>query len=279
MAKVLGKGLEALIQNYAEDNNNNQSMIAISSITTNQHQPRTKFDSKKMNMLIESIKEKGIIQPLTVKKNKKNNFELIAGERRLRAAKALKMKMVPVFIISVKNIAEMMELALIENIQRVDLNPIEEAEGYLVLSEKYNFTQEKIAQSVAKSRSEIANKLRLLKLPNLIKSGLLENKISYGHARALLSVSSNSKIKKIYNQIITTKLNARQTEALVKQIKSNSNKIKEEKIYKFLKQELKLQKILKTKIIIKSNKKDQGEIKIKFKNLKELEQIIEKIKK
>ena len=164
MAKVLGKGLEALIKNYSQDNQNNQTKISISDIITNQHQPRTHFDDQKMNMLINSIKEKGIIQPLTVRKNKNNNkFELIAGERRLRAAKAAGLKTVPVFIITIDNLAEMMELALIENIQRVDLNPIEEAEGYLVLQAKYNFTQNQIAKSVSKSRSEISNKLRLLK--------------------------------------------------------------------------------------------------------------------
>ena len=199
MAKVLGKGLEALIKNYSQDNKSNQTMIEVNSIIVNQHQPRTNFDSQKMNMLIDSIKEKGIIQPLTVRKNKENNFELIAGERRLRAAKAVGLNTVPVFIISVNNIAEMMELALIENIQRVDLNPIEEAEGYLVLSEKYNFSQNEIAKSVAKSRSEIANKMRLLKLPAIVKKGLLENKIFYAHARALLALPNEIKIKKAYN--------------------------------------------------------------------------------
>ena len=278
MAKVLGKGLEALIQNYSKENKSNQTTIAISTIVVNQHQPRRKFDQDKMDMLINSIKEKGIIQPLTVRKIKNNTFELIAGERRYRAAKAIGIQTVPVFIIAVNNLAEMMELALIENIQRVDLNALEEAEGYLVLSEKYNFTQEEIAKNVSKSRSEVANKLRLLKLPDIIKKGLLNNKIYYAHARALLSISSNSIAKKIYHQIVKNKLNARQTEVLVKQIeKKNPNKQK--KKIEFLKKEQDLQKILNTNIKIISNKNKQGEIKIKFNNSKDLERIVNRIKK
>ncbi len=279
MAKVLGKGLEALIKNYSQDNKSNQTMIAVNDIITNQHQPRTHFNSEKMNMLIDSIKEKGIIQPLTVRKNKESNFELIAGERRLRAAKAIGLKTVPVFIISVNNIAEMMELALIENIQRVDLNPLEEAEGYFVLSNKYKFSQNEIAKSVAKSRSEITNKMRLLKLPEIVKNGLRENKIFYGHARALLSLSEETKIQKVYTQILNNKLSARQTELLIKEIQKNKSKTKKEKKFKFLKQEQELQKLLKTNISIKANKEKKGFIKIKFQNIEKLEKIIEKIKK
>ena len=279
MAKVLGKGLEALIKNYSQDNKSNQTMIAVNDIITNQHQPRTHFNSEKMNMLIDSIKEKGIIQPLTVRKNKKSDFELIAGERRLRAAKAIGLKTVPVFIISVNNIAEMMELALIENIQRVDLNPLEEAEGYFVLSNKYKFSQNEIAKSVAKSRSEITNKMRLLKLPEIVKKGLKENKIFYGHARALLSLSEETKIQKVYTQILNNKLSARQTEVLIKEIQKNKRKKIKEKEFKFLKQEQELQKLLKTNISIKANKEKKGFIKIKFQNIEKLEKIIEKIKK
>ena len=279
MAKVLGKGLEALIKNYSQDNKSNQTMIAVNDIITNQHQPRTHFNSEKMNMLIDSIKEKGIIQPLTVRKNKESNFELIAGERRLRAAKAIGLKTVPVFIISVNNIAEMMELALIENIQRVDLNPLEEAEGYFVLSNKYKFSQNEIAKSVAKSRSEITNKMRLLKLPEIVKNGLRENKIFYGHARALLSLSEETKIQKVYTQILNNKLSARQTESLIKEIQKNKRKTIKEKQFKFLKHEQELQKLLKTTISIKANKEKKGFIKIKFQNIEKLEKIIEKIKK
>ena len=279
MAKVLGKGLEALIKNYSDDNQNTQTKISISDIVTNQHQPRKHFDNEKMNMLINSIKEKGIIQPLTVRKNTNEKFELIAGERRLRAAKAVGLKTVPVFIITVDNLAEMMELALIENIQRVNLNPIEEAEGYLVLQEKYNFTQNEIAKSVSKSRSEISNKLRLLKLPKKIKEGLLQNKIFYGHARSLLAINDKTIMLNIYNQIIKNKLNARQTEVLVKECQNIVSQKKNQKTYHFLKYEQILQNILNTSVVIKSNNKAKGEIKIKFKNKKELDSIIKRFNK
>ena len=279
MAKVLGKGLEALIKNYSQENQNNQSTIEVVNIITNQHQPRINFDENKMRMLIDSIREKGIIQPLTVRKKGEGKFELIAGERRLRAAQAVGLKSVPVFIIAVDNIAEMMELALIENIQRVDLNPIEEAEGYLVLKEKYNFTQDKIAKSVSKSRSEISNKLRLLKLPAIIKTGLLENKIYYAHARSLLSIRDKHLTLKIYNQITANKLSARQTELLVKQSQNIKDNHITKKKYQFLKKEQILQKIFNTQVLINANKKTKGEIKIKFKNLKKLEEIINQIKK
>ena len=277
MAKVLGKGLEALIKNYSDDNQNTQTKIAISDIITNQHQPRTHFDDEKMNMLINSIKEKGIIQPLTVRKNDKKQFELIAGERRLRAAKAAGLKTVPVFIITVNNLAEMMELALIENIQRVDLNPIEEAEGYLVLQEKYNFTQNEIAKSVSKSRSEISNKLRLLKLPKKIMEGLLQNKIFYAHARSLLAIDNKAIMLDIYKQIINNKLNARQTEILVKECQNIVAQKKNKKTYNFLKFEQILQNVLNASVVIKGSSKTKGEIKIKFKNKKELDSIIKKI--
>ena len=277
MAKVLGKGLEALIKNYSDDNQNTQTKIAISDIITNQHQPRTHFDDEKMNMLINSIKKKGIIQPLTVRKNDKNQFELIAGERRLRAAKAAGLKTVPVFIITVDNLAEMMELALIENIQRVDLNPIEEAEGYLVLQEKYNFTQNEIAKSVSKSRSEISNKLRLLKLPKKIIEGLVQNKIFYAHARSLIAIDNQAIMLDIYKQIINNKLNARQTEILVKECQNIVAQKKNKKTYNFLKFEQILQNVLNVSVVIKGSSKTKGEIKIKFKNKKELDSIIKKI--
>ncbi len=277
MAKVLGKGLEALIKNYSDDNQNTQTKIAISDIITNQHQPRTHFDDEKMNMLINSIKKKGIIQPLTVRKNDKNQFELIAGERRLRAAKAAGLKTVPVFIITVDNLAEMMELALIENIQRVDLNPIEEAEGYLVLQEKYNFTQNEIAKSVSKSRSEISNKLRLLKLPKKIIEGLVQNKIFYAHARSLIAIDNQAIMLDIYKQIINNKLNARQTEILVKECQNIVAQKKNKKTYNFLKFEQILQNVLNASVVIKGSSKTKGEIKIKFKNKKELDSIIKKI--
>jgi len=274
MAKALGKGLKALIRNYKDDQNN-QDLIPIEQIIVNQHQPRKYFDDKQLKSLTESIKKNGILQPLTVRKIKENKFELIAGERRLRSAKQAGVSHVPAFIISINNLAEMMEYALIENIQRVNLNPIEEAEGYLVLKEKYNFTQEKIALSVSKSRSEIANKLRLLNLPESIREGLLNNKIYYAHARSLLSIDKQKTMIAIYNKIIKNKLSIRQTESLIKGLKNKKNL--KNTANTFLMEEKILNEKLKTKVVIQSNNKI-GKIKISFQNKKQLQEIIKKIK-
>jgi len=273
MAKVLGKGLEALIRNYKDDQNN-QDLILIEQIVVNQHQPRKYFDDKQLKNLTKSIKKNGILQPLTVRKIGGNKFELIAGERRLRSAKAAGISHVPVFIISINNLAEMMEYALIENIQRVNLNPLEEAEGYLVLKEKYNFTQEKIALSVSKSRSEIANKLRILNLPEIIRKGLLNNKIYYAHARSLLSVKKEKLMITIYNKIVKNKLSIRQTESLIMGLKNKRSS--KTKANAFLNEEEILTAKLGTKVVIKSDKKN-GKITISFTSKKELQQIMEKI--
>ena len=273
MAKVLGKGLGALITNYNDDQNN-QDLILIEQIVVNQHQPRKYFDDNQLKNLTKSIKKNGILQPLTVRKIGENKFELIAGERRLRSAKAAGISHVPVFIISINNLAEMMEYALIENIQRVNLNPLEEAEGYLVLKEKYNFTQEKIALSVSKSRSEIANKLRILNLPEIIRKGLLNNKIYYAHARSLLSVKKQKLMIKIYNKIVKNKLSIRQTESLIMGLKNKRSS--KTKANAFLNEEEILTAKLGTKVVIKSDKKN-GKITISFTSKKELQQIMEKI--
>ena len=273
MAKALGKGLQALIRNYKDDQNH-QDLIPIEKIVANSHQPRKYFDDKQLEKLTNSIKKNGILQPLTVRKIEEDKFELIAGERRLRSAKKAGILNVPVFIVSINNLAEMMEYALIENIQRVNLNPIEEAEGYLVLKEKYHFTQEKIAFSVSKSRSEIANKLRLLNLPDMIRKGLLNNEIYYGHARCLLSIQKQKLLIQTYKNIVKNKLSIRQTEHLVKSI--NHKKKKKKKISQFLKEEKLLSKKLGTKVIIELNKK-KGKIKVNFSDKRELKKIIEKI--
>ena len=163
MAKVLGKGLEALIKtsNIEIDTGMIYPQLSIKKIVFNKNQPRRRFDAMKMDSLTKSISKKGILQPLTVRRTGDNEFELIAGERRFRAAIKAGLSTVPAYVINIINESEMMELALIENIQRVDLNPMEEAEGYAVLQGKYGLTQAKIALSVSKSRSEITNKFDL----------------------------------------------------------------------------------------------------------------------
>ena len=278
----LGKGLGALISQYStegyEEKINNE--IPLSKIKPNKNQPRKFFDKEKMEELISSIRENGILQPIAVRKLKDNTYEIIAGERRFRAAQKAKLKTIPAYIISIKNESEMMEYALIENIQRVDLNPIEEAEGYAILSGKYNFTHSVIAKCVSKSRTEISNKLRLLNLPPKIKESLKKSTIEYGHARALLSLKASTKMMKVFNHIIKSKLNVRQTEALIKKIKLEKKSIikpiTKKSIYNSV--EIDLQDFLDTKVIIKK-KNNKGNLLIEFLSDDDLKRIIKKIKK
>lgn len=273
MAKALGKGLGALIKTYNSDvkKTSENYNLDITKIVPNSNQPRQEFDKKSMVDLIESINEKGILQPLAVRKISDDSYELIAGERRLRAAQSIGLKTVPAFIIKVENESEMMELALIENIQRDNLNSIEEAEGYAILSGKFNFTQNEIAKKVSKSRSEIANKLRLLKLPPLIQQSLRNNEINYGHARALLGFRESTIMLKIFKKIISKKLNVRQTELFIKSIKSPTKIISSQK--KYTKLEKELTNYLNTNLIIKKFT-NKGQIVIKFANEAELKRII-----
>ena len=272
MAKVLGKGLAALIRNNNSEQEDNN--VPLKSIIPNPNQPRQNFSLEDMEALAKSISEKGIIQPLAVRKINNNQFELISGERRLRAATKLKLKTIPVHIINIKNNVDSMELALIENIQRVDLNAMEEAEAYFILMNKYKQTQAEISKKVSKSRSEIANKIRLLKLPKMIQQSIKKKEIDYGHARALLSISDHKHLIKIYKSVLNKKLSVRQTEQLSKSLKKLS---KNNKAYsnKYTKQQLWLKEYLNTNIKIITGQKNK--IIIEFANDKKLDSIINKI--
>jgi len=272
MAKVLGKGLAALIRNSNSDYDNNY--IPIKNIIPNPNQPRKNFNEKGMDSLIQSIRQKGIIQPLAVRKINNDKFELISGERRLRAAKSIGLKIVPAHFIDINNNSESMELALIENIQRIDLNPIEEAEAYYLLITKHKKTQENIAQKISKSRSEIANKIRLLKLPKVVQLSMKNKEIDYGHARALLGIKQKHELLKMHQIIIAKKLNVRQTELLIKSA-NNKNKIKKISLKNYHKQIAWLRKYLNTNVQISNGKKNK--IIIEFANDKEFNTIIDKI--
>ena len=215
--KRLGKGINALIRPPS-----NQSIapagvtsLPISKIKTNPHQPRKIFDKKSLEELAASIKEKGVITPITVKVER-NGYILIAGERRLRASKLIKKKQIPAYIIELTSDSEMMEVALIENIQRENLNSIEESEAYAVLQGKFNLSQSKIAVAVGKSRTTITNALRLLQLPIEVKKSISENRISAGHGRAILAMKTELKMLKLWKIILEQNLSVRAAEALVK---------------------------------------------------------------
>ena len=200
------------------------NVAGLNKIQANPHQPRKDFNDSKMEELVLSIKEKGILQPIAVRELKNGNYEIIAGERRYRASKAIGLKSIPAYILSVEDESEIMEFALIENIQRDDLNPIEESEAYASLKSKYNLSQKEISKKVGKSRSLIANSLRLLKLPSSIKEDIKNNKLSMGHAVSLLGLKSKTQMLAIANRIIKNKLSVRNTEEIISKINSNAPK-------------------------------------------------------
>lgn len=281
--KRLGRGLDALISiNDNEKEGINE--IKINDIEPNKEQPRKAFDEEKLKELAESIKKHGIVQPIIVREEG-DIYRIIAGERRWRAAKIAKLEKVPV-IIKDLNEREIVEIALIENLQREDLNPIEEAEAYEKLIKEFEMTQEEISEIVGKSRPAIANSLRLLSLNKEVRKKLIDGEITSGHGRALLMLEEEKTQIEIMKEIVEKKLSVRETEKLVKKI--NENEIKEEKELNLEKGEKPrdpeivsvedvLQKILGTKVRL-NHKKKSGKIVIEYYSKEELERIIEIIK-
>ena len=217
-AKRLGRGLEALIHGpeKADLGRPGVTEIPIENIVANPLQPRKDgLDEKSLEELIASIKQKGVITPITVQQDE-DNFILIAGERRLRASKLAGLKQIPAYVVTISDESEMMEIALIENIQRENLNPIDEAEGYAILQSKFNRSQNDIANAVGKKRVTISNALRLLKLPNGIKKSLRDRKVSAGHGRAILMMKTAVGMMKLYKMIIKEDLSVRAAEAIAK---------------------------------------------------------------
>ena len=280
MTKRLGKGLDALISKDIIADPKNDLHIPIETIKVNKHQPRDEFDDSKMDELVESVKENGILQPLAVRYIAKNKVELIAGERRLRAAKKAGLKDVPVHYIDVESEENMMEYALIENIQRDDLNPLEEAAGYSLLSEKYGLSHKEIATRVGKSRSEISNKIRLLKLSPQIRDSLRKKEINYGHAKAIGDLSKN-KILQILSRIKRDRLSVRETEKLVKNLSFKSvRKNADAKLMLYLEElENTIIESFGNKAQIKMNQNGKGKIIIDFYSKENLDDIIKSISK
>lgn len=229
--KGLGRGVGALLMDDIDEGEDGDKFFLcdIDKIEANSAQPRSYFDPDKLSELSNSIKEKGVIQPLLVARGKGNRYKLIAGERRLRAAKIAALYEVPVIVMDAASQNEQLELALIENIQRHDLNAIEEALAYERLIEEFNLTQEEVAKKVSKKRSSVTNILRLLKLPEKLQTDVIENNISEGHARALLRVQDNPDIMmEIRERIIKEKLSVRETERICKAGKSKKKKRREQ---------------------------------------------------
>ena len=280
--KRLGKGLEALITSYTTKDGDRylDGGVPIEQIIANRNQPRQDFNPKEMQELTDSIKANGILQPLTVRDLEDGKFELIAGERRLRSAREAGLETVPVYILSVEADVEMMEYALIENIQRVDLNPIEEAEGYAILCGKYNLAQEEIAKRVGKSRPAISISLRLLKLPPEIKSALKLGDISAGHARAILGVRKSLQMMTLYQKVIRSRLNVRQTEELVKNIAESSKELQKTqksapRNSEIVQIESNLISKFGTKVVIQKKRGGKGKIQIEFYSDSDLQRILD----
>lgn len=196
--------------------------LKIDKIVTNSNQPRKHFDNGKMSELKDSIKNSGLLQPITVRKISNGKYEIVAGERRYRACRELGMESIPVIEMNVGD-ARGYELSVLENIQRENLNPIEEAESYLMLMEVYGYTQEKLSEKLGKTRSSVSNKMRILKLPASVKEMVKKGEISYGHARTLLSLSDEKKIEEAAKEIINKGYSVRETERRVKVLINKGN--------------------------------------------------------
>ena len=275
LKKGLGRGLSSLIGD--SDSKSKQSNLKIDEIISNPYQPRKTFDDEKLNDLTNSIKERGIIHPIVVRPSKSQNekFEIIAGERRWLAAKKANLDSVPVVILNVDD-EKSLEFAIVENVQRQDLNPIEEAKGYQKLIDEFNYNQEKLSKFIGKSRSYIANSLRLLSLSPDVIEYMEKGTLTAGHARALIGVPNAGIIAK---KIIKNELSVRQVENLVKVFKNKN-------IVKLIKSKdsniIELQKSLENKIglsvIIQNKKNNSGKITFEYKNLDQLDKIIDTIK-
>lgn len=275
----LGRGLEALIP-VLDKHEENVQEIDIKKIVANDKQPRKDFDESKLDELAASMKQHGVLQPVILRK-KGSVYELVAGERRWRAAAKAGIEKIPAIVKELSD-AEVMEIALIENLQREDLNPMEEAMAYKSLMNDFGLTQEELSKRVGKSRSQIANTVRLLNLDKEIQDLVTEDKLTAGHARALLSIQDKSMRIKLAKRICEEDLSVRQTEQIVKKISKEKSKMANEKPKEInpviIDITEKLQRALGTRVKIKGNEK-RGKIEIEFYSGDELERILEAIVK
>ncbi len=291
--RALGRGLDALLDNSSsfdrklgsQEFNPNPTLggiseIPLSQIRANPDQPRKNFDEESILHLSESIKSLGIIQPITVRKISRDRYELISGERRLRASQIIKLETIPAYVREADN-TQVLEMALVENIQRQDLNSLEIALSYQHLIQDCNIPIETLGERVGKNRTTITNFLRLLKLPELIQIGLREDKLNMSHARAIINIESKQDQILIYEEILKNGLSVRQVEELVRKLqdKSQGNIIKP-KIslpYKYQQFEGKLKKQFGKEISIKRNLKGKGTVNLSFKDDTELDELIQKL--
>ena len=281
--KVLGRGLGALLGDADNSNlpikkNTDSFKLSLDKIFVNPNQPRTNFDSNEIDNLAVSIKELGIIQPITVRKVNENKYEIISGERRYRASKIANLDSIPCYIKAVKNDTDLLKMSLVENVQRVDLDPIEIALTYERLINEYNLNIDIISRLVGKDRSTVSNYIRLLKLDPIIQSGIRDGFLSMGHGRALINIDDKKLQIEIYEQIISSNLSVRQTEKIVrgnKTLTSNNSHTDVSKIY--IDATNKFEKLFDSKVNLKENNKGKVTLSTSFKSINELYSILKKI--
>lgn len=283
--QALGRGLSALLKDDGQDINSVSDKnaekvvgsiieIELDAIEVNPFQPRTYFDEEALRELASSIRELGVIQPITVRKLSGNKFQLVSGERRFRASKLIGAQTIPAYI-RIANDQEMLEMALVENIQRKNLDPIEVALSYQRLIEEIQLTQEELSARVGKKRSTVTNYLRLLKLDPIIQTGMRDGFISMGHGRALINIDSTEDQLTMYEKILRDKLSVRQTETLVKKLKEGLLvKPKKKSVPKFVKDHMKnFSSFFGSKVDITVSTKGKGKISIPFHSKEDLERI------
>ena len=272
--KGLGRGLSSLIGD--SEKIDNKKNVSISSLVRNKYQPRKKFDEESLEELTNSIKERGIIQPIIVRPSseEEGKFEIIAGERRWQAAQHAGLHEVPIIVINIDNLKSL-EFAIVENVQRKDLNPIEEAEGYKRLIDEFSYDQDKVSKFIGKSRAHISNCLRLLSLPQEIIELIVEEKLSQGHAKILVGLDNAILLAK---KIISKKLSVRQAENLVRILKSNSNSNHKKKDPNILSLENELASKIGMRVYVNNKKNNSGTITLEYKGTDQLDRLVEIIK-
>ena len=287
--KVLGRGLSALLNNddhnieSIEDHNSELIIgsivdLPIEKISNNPFQPRTHFNEESIKELSTSIKQLGVIQPVTVRKIKGNKYQLVSGERRLRASKLAGLKTIPSYV-RLADDKESLEMALVENIQRQDLDPIEIGLSYQRLIDEIKLTQDQLSERVGKKRSTIANYMRLLKLDPVIQTGIRDQFITMGHGRALVNISDSKLQIELYKKIVKKGLSVRGIESLVKNLRDIKTKSTDNYLSPFINQAAEeLKRILGTSVSVSSNKQGKGILKINFDSQEELQNILNKVK-
>ena len=283
--KVLGRGLDALLgdssnTDFSNDGkkNTNSLQLSLDKIHVNPNQPRTNFDSDQIDNLVVSIKELGIIQPITVRKIKDDKYEIISGERRYRASKIANLESIPCYIKAVEDETDLLKMSLVENVQRVDLDPIEIALTYERFINEYNLNIDAISRLVGKDRSTISNYIRLLKLDPIIQSGIRDGFLTMGHGRALINVDDKKLQIEIYEQIISSKLSVRQTEKMVRGNKAtNTNNSSSDVSKIYIDATNKFEKLFNSKVTLKENSKGRVSLSTTFKSINELYSFLKKI--